>query len=1020
MVQGAQPEPDPARRRELSDILTAEYKAIREAWRVNTKAGDHRSIDVALDAAADEARARNPPPSDPGQAVEQAKRKLLYKVGYQLNLNALCLSGGGIRSAAVSFGIIQALVDRKLLRHFDYLSTVSGGGYIGSWLSAWLYQSRNPDGTGDADAVLDALSSVRANTDREPPPIAHLRRYSNYLTPSVGLFSADTATAVVMVLRNILINWTILLPFLTLLVAAMNLLAWGLKQPAIGSCTLWVSLACIVFVGLSLGYKLYHLYSLDVVDKRRTAQRRFLIWSLVPTMASGFCFAWLARQDMTPAQPLVPVVNGWFGWTAMPGSVEAMIILALVVYAVALVVGVVRSVPFNTRALPPALRRRRFSSEAIRFWFTALPVNLRSLPGGVIATTFGSRRLFAIDFWDFICWALAAVAFAAIVWIDTTVLDALPGYIILGPHDCATQGPKCVILSREMLIAIFALPAFMLSTILAHTIYLLLRSGSREGDVEREWLGRASGWHFIAMIAWIVFSAIVLLGPLLYQLLGEDSGKWLSGLTAASGTVTGFLGKSGLTPAQGKAKGKLAISATMILAIVGPAFAGLLLILIAVVIGQYAGKIGEIGWFSSWNPEAKGLVIVLLGAAVIMFTADSCANINAFSLHAIYRNRLVRAFLGGARAARRLPDGFTDFDWDDDLKVAALWNEKPPTGPDWRPFHVINMTLNLSKTNELAWQQRKAMPFTVTPLSCGNADLGYRPTEEYAGPPRIDRGGDFLVQHGGISLGTAIAISGAAVSSNMGYYSSKPLSFLLTFFNVRLGCWLGNPGEGGGEAWFGDKPYRKEGPRFALVPLLKELFGVTSDTSAYVNLSDGGHFEDLGLYEMVRRRCRFIVVCDGDEDAERGFEDLGNAVRKIWIDLGVRISFTDSPLLQATKKTKAGTVPYYALGKIEYVSDAEPGQPAPTGQVLYIKPTVRGDEAAADIIAYKRANPAFPDQSTADQWFDEPRLESHRRLGHLMTDRLIEPAAAGAPLADLNAFFAGLAQVNPATMKTGP
>ena len=263
------------------------------------------------------------------------------------------------------------------------------------------------------------------------------------------------------------------------------------------------------------------------------------------------------------------------------------------------------------------------------------------------------------------------------------------------------------------------------------------------------------------------------------------------------------------------------------------------------------------------------------------------------------------------------------------------------------------------------------MAFSVTPFACGNPDLGYRETSRYGGPYiKPVPNGEIK---SGISLGTAMAISGAAVSSNMGYHSSMSLSFLLTFFNVRLGVWLGNPGDAGGRLpWWHRlapkprRPYETTGPLFALRPLISELFGLTDDDSPYVNLSDGGHFEDLALYEMVRRRCRPIIVIDGDQDRARGFDDLGNAVRKIWVDLGVRITFDDSGLIAA----ELAGIPYFALGTIEYVSDPKVGEPleTPTGKILYIKPVVRGDEPAADVIAYKRAHNDFPAQSTAEQF----------------------------------------------------
>ena len=103
---------------------------------------------------------------------------------------ALCLSGGGIRSASFGLGVLQGLAQHNLLAKFDYLSTVSGGGYIGSWLTAWIH--RHPQGR---DGVIDELTSFRASKiDPEHEPIRRLREYSHYLTPQWGLLSADTWT----------------------------------------------------------------------------------------------------------------------------------------------------------------------------------------------------------------------------------------------------------------------------------------------------------------------------------------------------------------------------------------------------------------------------------------------------------------------------------------------------------------------------------------------------------------------------------------------------------------------------------------------------------------------------------------------------------------------------------------------------------------------------------------------------------------------------------------------------------
>ena len=136
----------------------------------------------------------------------------------------------------------------------------------------------------------------------------------------------------------------------------------------------------------------------------------------------------------------------------------------------------------------------------------------------------------------------------------------------------------------------------------------------------------------------------------------------------------------------------------------------------------------------------------------------------------------------------------------------------------------------------------------------------------------------------GISLGTALTISGAAASPNMGYHSSPIVGLVMTLFNVRLGAWLGNPGRPAG-----DKTFDSEGPRLSARSLMYEALGLTDSKKPYVYLTDGGHFENLGLYELVQRRCRLIVVSDASCDPDFEFEDLGNAIRKIRIDLGIEI-----------------------------------------------------------------------------------------------------------------------------------
>jgi len=261
-----------------------------------------------------------------------------------------------------------------------------------------------------------------------------------------------------------------------------------------------------------------------------------------------------------------------------------------------------------------------------------------------------------------------------------------------------------------------------------------------------------------------------------------------------------------------------------------------------------------------------------------------------------------------------------------------------------------------------------------------------------------------------------MATSGAAVNPNMGSHSAPCVAFLMTLFNLRLGAWLGNPAE---------RRWRRSAPRSSLLWLAREALGwagggsplfagslplvargraslsgngrplcswrlqVAADRSPYVNLSDGGHFENLGLYALVQRRCRTIVALDAGCDPAFEFADLGNAVEKIRVDLGIAIDFEAGgyEALRAQQRR-------WARASIRY-SMAD-GAGAPDGELIYLKPMVRGDEAA-DVLSYAHAHAAFPHESTLEQWFSETQMESYRMLGLETARSVVASVTIGAP-----------------------
>lgn len=216
----------------------------------------------------------------------------------------------------------------------------------------------------------------------------------------------------------------------------------------------------------------------------------------------------------------------------------------------------------------------------------------------------------------------------------------------------------------------------------------------------------------------------------------------------------------------------------------------------------------------------------------------------------------------------------------------------------------------------------------------------------------------------------------------MGYYSSPAVAALMAVFNIRLGWWLPNPADPGHAPdlrRLGNLTWKSPGPQFLLKWLAIELASATNWKRRYLNISDGGHFDNLGLYELVRRRCRLIIVADAGADPNYDCTNLGMVIRKCRTDFGIDIEIDTSQL----KPLPDGASKWHcAIGTIRY-DYVEPE--APVGTLVYIKPSLTGDESA-DVANYARAHPDFPHQPTLNQFYGESQFESYRQLGcHCLT-----------------------------------
>ena len=790
-------------------------------------------------------------------------------------LAALCLSGGGIRSASFGLGVLQGLARFGLLGKFHYLSTVSGGGYIGSWLSAWR---RNEDD----QAVFDKLVSMQV-TGQEPPQITGVRADSNYITPILGLLSADTWTVFAVYVRNLLLNWLLFLPFFTgcLMFPYWYVSALTWSQSAEGlHVARWLLAGCALLM-ISLSCAVWGRFRMRGEWLTRS---RFLGVVLAPIVLSAMCFTLAAARGGIRAALDQQVTDGQqLAKGAAAGAV---------IYLVSWLIGRVAAWRWDKKVL----------------------------------------------FFDLACWVGSGAVVGLLISRGLQFADGSQG--------------------DPSLTAILGLSGVVLAYLAGDIIYVGTSSFSRRGDMDREWLARASGWLAAVAMSWALVSTLSLYGP---TVLRDIWGWKLSvGLGSVSGIVTLFLGPSALTAATTAGRALERIPLTRI--------ANLAALIFAVVLGALLSLLGQelLHRLHAFHPGVAvwKALLVMAGLVLASFVISLFVNVNRFSLHALYRNRLVRAFLGSARGPLRAPDPFTGFDPQDNFPLATA---RPKSGAN-RLFHVINTTLNVVSTNNAAWQERRAESFSMTRQHCGNRYVGYQPTSRYGN------------KRGGLSLGTAMAISGAAVSPNQGYNSAPLIGFLLMLFNVRLGWWLGNPA---------CRYFEREGPVFGITPALRELAGATGDRGSWIYLSDGGHFDNLGLYEMVRRRCRFIVVVDSGCDPDCKFEDLGNAVRKAYIDFGVSINFGRIAIQARQNPPVPGA--RFATAEIHYPGSTRPGW------LLYIKPTYYRTSEGVDVRGYASEHLTFPHESTTDQWFSESQLEAYRALGAHVTEHVCSGGSAVAP-----------------------
>jgi hypothetical protein len=437
-------------------------------------------------------------------------------------------------------------------------------------------------------------------------------------------------------------------------------------------------------------------------------------------------------------------------------------------------------------------------------------------------------------------------------------------------------------------------------------------------------------------------------------------------------------------------------------------------------------------------------MLALVVAVVVALSGSLWPFVNRSSMHALYEARLRRAYLGASNPART----------DEGLERPPVTEPHEDDGLEWLayrphacggPIHLVNVTINetVDGRSQLQQRDRKGVGMAVGPMgvSVGVKHHAVWKAEEPAsllahmrrrvsdsidvlrttGARRTNERRRFRVfpatarpEH--LDVGQWVAISGGAVSPGLGSRTNAALSILTGFFNVRLGYW-----------WRSGVPVHKRDATTALTGtqrVLSLLRGVLPMQFALLDewfarfpgtarddwyLTDGGHFENLGAYELLRRELPLIVVSDAEQDERYEFSGLANLVRKARTDFDAEITFlsdrqlrddraADAPpvaedaprlgTLDALRAHEHAAAAHAAVARIEYHRTDADGNRLPSrwGWLVYLKPTLDGDEPV-DVRQYRAEHPAFPHESTGDQFFDEAQWESYRRLGeHTATE----------------------------------
>ncbi|MGY8662485.1 cell division protein [Bradyrhizobium sp. UFLA05-109] len=862
-----------------------------------------------------------------------------------LDVTGLALSGGGIRSSAFCLGVLQGLNHHDLFGRIDYLSTVSGGGYIGTSLSAsmtvagrFVFGERPAGDTATACEISDT------------PSVGHIRNYSNYLIPA-GV--RDLLTGIAIVVRGLIANIGLTLPIILMLAAV----------------TIWSTpvRSCLTVANL-FGVAIGDLKKCELHDFSFVNQYGFsavgAILAVILLAVSGLTYLG-SRSERGSGPSIVCAYLAGIVFVVGVGCDFARV-LQVKNFALTLAMAIIGVVLFFLwaifRSFASPKKRQEFRSHVPTAGATFL-VMLATL-AFLEFQPFVLRQMFEVADSSVIggpvggvgvAWIKSLAAIAAPIGVFVTAFRQQFAELLKGNGISSQWGSAvlAIVAKVALWVAGLALP------LIIWIAYLYLSYWGIANDLfeqcppsptQRECLANAK-------------SSASTQGSLAGKIQFDASAGTLSAQITPKPALPDAPDTERLTPTW-HAPTWLESAAQWIGAEAQKRFPGM-----------FQGLASELGYSFSLP-----VVILYALAGVFLFLVSWLLTPNANSLHRLYRDRLSKAFLFDptlpadgdiARTEASLDQG-RDFKPLDRMKLSDLYAianaGDPNAGPKLSaPYHLINTALNIQGSDFANRRGRNADFFLFSPRNVGSEATGYAATSALE---KVEQS---------LDLATAMAISGAAASSNMGSSSIRVLTPTLALLNVRLGYWLRNPRYVNALSF----------PRFSPLYFWAEISGRLYENSEGVYLTDGGHIENLGVYELLRRRCRVIVAVDAEADTPMNFASLMTLQRYARIDLGVRIDLPWTPIRECTRALMARNASnesapcqhddrpqdhaHVAIGTIDYGG-------GDYGYLVYIKSSLTGDEN--DYIRdYARRHATFPHETTGDQFFSEEQFEVYRALG---------------------------------------